>query len=51
MERHRHYPVGGQKRLFYSIPMMNVNVNIQHTVVVLQQLQNGQHNVIDVTET
>ena len=50
VERHRHDPVGSQKRFLHSITMVDVNVNIQHPVVILQQLQNGQHNVIDITE-
>ncbi len=41
VEGHRHDPVGGQKCLFHSISMVNINVNIQHPIVIFQQLQNG----------
>jgi hypothetical protein len=30
--------------------MVHVNVNVQHAMVVFEQLQNAQHNVVDVAE-
>lgn len=38
------------KCLLNTITMMNVNVKIKYTRINLQQLQNTEHNIIDVTE-
>ena len=43
-------PVSQVEGLFYSIAMMDVNVHIKHTCMHLQQLQNGQHQIIYITE-
>ena len=36
--------------LFYSVSVVDVDVDVQHAIVVLEQLQDGQHNVVDVAE-
>ena len=51
MEGHRHDSVGAQERFLHSISMMDVDVHIQHTLMVLEQLKNGQDYVIHITET
>lgn len=51
VERNRHHSVGGQERFFHSVTMMDVDVHIQHPLLVLQQLENGQHDVVNITET
>lgn len=45
-----HDSVAGQERLLNAIAMVDVNVNIQHPVMVLEQLQNRQNYVIHVAE-
>ena len=47
---HGHDAVREVKRLLHAIPMMDVDVHIQHSVVLLQQLQDGEHDVVDVAE-
>ena len=46
-----HDAVGEVEGLLYSIAMVNIYVNIQHSRVVLEQLQNGNDNVVDVAES
>ena len=43
-------PVCKVESFFHAIPMMNININVQDSRVVLQQLQNSQHQVIDITK-
>lgn len=50
MKRTSHNSVTQIKRLLDPIPMMHININIQHSIMVLQQLQNPQHNIIHITK-
>jgi len=50
VEGHGHDTVSGEECLLHAVPMVYVDVNVQHAVVVLEQLQDGQHNVVDVAE-
>ena len=45
VERNRHDPVGGIERLFDAVAMMNIDVDIKHTLLEAQQLQDGKDNV------
>eukprot|EP00967_Tisochrysis_lutea_P076162 scaffold102907_cov34-Tisochrysis_lutea.AAC.1 len=45
-----HHPVSGIEGLLDSITMVDVDVEIEHARVVLQQMQDSKHNVIDVAE-
>jgi hypothetical protein len=47
---HRHDPVRQVKSFLNAVAVMDVNVHIQHAAVRLQQLQDCQHNIIDVAE-
>mmetsp|Transcript_24573 Transcript_24573/g.53698 ORF Transcript_24573/g.53698 Transcript_24573/m.53698 type:complete len:226 (-) Transcript_24573:246-923(-) len=44
------HAVCGEERLLHSVPVVHVDVNVQHAVVVLEHLQDRQHNVVDVAE-
>lgn len=50
MKGEGHDPVGGPKGLLHAIAMMHVNVDVENTWVVEEQLQDRKHDVIDVTE-
>src|SRR5690349_13588439 len=66
MEVHSHNPISRVKGFFHSVTVMNINVNVEHSGMVsldpkrlftintradiLEQLQYGKYNVIDVTE-
>jgi len=45
-----HDPVSEEERILHSIPVVHINVNVQHSRVISQQLDDRQHNVIDVTK-
>jgi hypothetical protein len=45
-----HDPISQVKSFLNAITMMNVNVYVQHSWMVFQQLQDRHHNVIDITE-
>ena len=45
-----HDAVGGVEGLLHAVPVVHVNVNVQHAPVVLEQLQDAQHNVVHVAE-
>lgn len=51
VEGHSHYPVCCVERLLYPVTMVNVNVYVQHSLVVLEQFQDTQHNVVDIAKT
>jgi hypothetical protein len=36
VEAHCHYSIGGIKRFLYSISMMNVNINVQNSLMFLE---------------
>lgn len=50
MERYCHNPISDVEGLLDSIAMMDVHVQIEHTLMVLQQLKNGKHDVIGIAE-
>ena len=41
----------GTESVFHPIPMMKVKVNIENSLKLLSQLENGHNDVIEVTET
>lgn len=51
MEGAGHDPVSEVKGLFYSISVVDIDVDIEHPLVGLQQLKNSQHAVVDVAES
>lgn len=50
MEGHCADAVGSQERLLHPIPMVDVNVDVQHARMVLEQLQDCQHYVVHIAE-
>lgn len=50
MERHSHDPIRQEERLLHPIPMMHINIQIQHPRMEPQQLQYRQHNIIRIAE-
>lgn len=48
---HRHHAISGIERLLHAVPVVDVNVEVEHAAVVLEQLQDGQHDVVHVTES
>lgn len=46
-----HDPISKVEGFFYSISMVDIDVDIEHSLVGLQQLKNSQHAVVDVAET
>ena len=34
----------------YSIPVVNIDINVDHSRMILQQLQDGDHDVVDVAK-
>lgn len=51
MKTDGHDPIGEIKRFLHSITMMNIDVDIQHARVILQELQDAYHNVIYVAKS
>mmetsp|Transcript_6211 Transcript_6211/g.9327 ORF Transcript_6211/g.9327 Transcript_6211/m.9327 type:complete len:239 (-) Transcript_6211:474-1190(-) len=47
----RHDPIRTIKCLLDSIPMMDININIQHSRMHLEQFQYGQYNIINITKS
>lgn len=50
MERTGHDSVCQVEGLLHAVSVVDVDVDVQHSLVGLQQLQNGQDAVIHVTE-
>lgn len=50
VERHGHDAVGEVKRLLDAVAVVHVDVDVQHAGMVLEQLQYGDDDVVDVTE-
>ena len=50
MEGDGHNPVCRVKGFLDAVAMMDVDVNVQYPLVILEQLQDGQYYVIDITE-
>jgi hypothetical protein len=51
VETHRHHAVGEVERLLDAVAVVDVYVDVHNARVVLQELENRQHEVVDVTET
>ena len=51
VEADSHDSVGSVEGLLHSVSVMDVNINVEDSLMVLEQLQNGEYNVIDVAET
>lgn len=45
-----HDSVGQVERFFNSVAVVDVDVDVQHALVGLEQLQNGQHAIIDIAK-
>ena len=50
MEGDRHASVAEVEGLLYSISVVDVDVQVEHSGVDLQKLEDGQHNVVDVAK-
>mmetsp|Transcript_7849 Transcript_7849/g.19970 ORF Transcript_7849/g.19970 Transcript_7849/m.19970 type:complete len:228 (+) Transcript_7849:888-1571(+) len=50
MEGHRHDAVREIEGLLDAVAVVDVDVEVQHARVVLEQLQDGQHQVVEVAE-
>jgi len=50
METNSETPIRCPKSFLHPIPMMAVDVNVDHSLVFLQQLKNGEHAVVDIAE-
>ena len=50
MEADRHHSVRGVEGLLNTISVVNVDIDVEFPLVVLQELQDGQDDVIDITE-
>ena len=51
MKGDSHDAVSEVEGLLYSVAMVNIYVNVQHSRVVLEQLKNGNDNVVHVAES
>jgi hypothetical protein len=47
----KHLPVGCVERLFDTVAVVNVNVDVQDARMILQQLQSSENDVVDIAET
>lgn len=50
VERERHDPIRREEGLLDAIAVVHVNVDIEHSRVHAQQLEDREHNVVDVAE-
>lgn len=50
VERHRHDPIRRVERLLDAVAVVNVDVDVKNALVVLEQLEDTEHNVVDVAE-
>mmetsp|Transcript_37357 Transcript_37357/g.77510 ORF Transcript_37357/g.77510 Transcript_37357/m.77510 type:complete len:265 (+) Transcript_37357:434-1228(+) len=51
VERTRHDTVCAVESFFHSITMMNVDINVEHTLVLLQEFKNSQNAIVDVAKS
>jgi len=51
MERCGHDTVGRVEGLFDTIAVVNIDINVQDTLMETQQLKDRQNNVVDVAES
>jgi hypothetical protein len=50
VEGDSHDSVSAVESLFDSVSMMDVDVDVEHAVVVLEQFKDGEHDVVNVAE-
>ena len=50
VERDGHNSIRGQKGFLDPVPMMTVDVDVEHSLVGLEKLEDSQHAVIDIAE-
>ena len=50
MEGDSHDPVRGVEGLLHAVPVVDVDVDVQDPLVVLEQLKDGEDDVVDITE-
>lgn len=46
-----HNPIGQVEGLLHAITVMNVDIYIQHSRMIFKQLQNGDDDIVYITET
>lgn len=51
MERHGHDSVGRVESLLDTVPVMNVDVDVQYSLVILEQLEDPEDDVVYITKT
>ena len=51
MEADCHDSICGVKCLLYTIPVMHIYVDVEHTIMVLEKLKNCKHDVIYIAKT
>jgi hypothetical protein len=50
MERYGHDSICAVEGFLDSISMMNVDIDIEYSVMIFQELQDGEDNIIDIAE-
>lgn len=50
MEGASHDPIGQIEGLLNTITMVDIDIDIQHSLVGLKQLQNGKHAIVDIAK-
>mmetsp|Transcript_21402 Transcript_21402/g.36494 ORF Transcript_21402/g.36494 Transcript_21402/m.36494 type:complete len:229 (-) Transcript_21402:576-1262(-) len=50
VEGNRHHSICGEEGLLHPVPMVHININVEHSVVILEKLQDREHHVIHVAE-
>ena len=50
MEGEGHHSVCGPEGLLDAVAVVHVDVDVQHAGVVAQELQDGEHDIVDVAE-
>lgn len=50
LPRPAHLPVRQVECLLHTVPVVHVDVDVQHPRVVLEELEDGEHEVVDVAE-
>ena len=50
VKRHCHDAVRCIERLFHAVSVVDVDINVEHSLVRFEELQNAKHAVVDVTE-
>lgn len=51
MKRNSHNSISQIKCLLHTVAMVDINVYVQHSSVILEQLQNCNDNIIDVAKS